>query len=63
MKRYGARPSVRPPVCPCTVTQQQKHNVAGLLLWARRAEDIDGLLQQRPQVDECGQCHFVSVRR
>ena len=42
---------------------------AGLLLWVRRVGDIDRLLvpQQHgaaaASAGECGQCHFVSVRR
>jgi len=36
---------------------------AGLLLWARRAGDIDRMLQQRRVAGEWGQCHVVSVQR
>jgi len=40
---------------------------AGLLLWARRPEDVDRLLpgaqQQRLAAGKCGQCHVVSIRR
>jgi len=38
MKRLGVRPSVCPSVC---LSQQR---AAGLLLWARRAGDVDRLL-------------------
>jgi len=64
-------PSVRPSVqawAHCS-----KLAAAGLLLWARRAEDIDRLLQRRHAADECRQIrliistvtvyHVVSVRR
>jgi len=39
---------VRLSVCPSVCPSQPPHaSVAGLLLWARRARDIDRLLQQR----------------
>ena len=48
MQRLGVRlsvcPSVRPSVCPIRPLQQ---SAAGLLLWARRAGDIDRLLHGR----------------
>jgi len=47
MKRYGVRLSVCPSVCPIRPLQQC---AAGLLLWARRVEDIEQLLQQRRRV-------------
>ena len=34
-----------------------------LLLWVRKAGDIDRLLHQRRATDECGQCHVYSWRR
>jgi len=37
-------------------------SAAGLLPRARRAGDIDRLLQRRRAAGECGQCHVVSVR-
>jgi len=45
MKRYGVRPSVRPSV-PAWV-HNSKPAAADLLLWARRAGDINRLLQQQ----------------
>ena len=45
MKRYGVRPSVCPSV-PAWV-HSGKSAAADLLLWARRAGDIDRLLQQQ----------------
>ena len=39
-----------------------KPAAVGLLLWARRAVDIDRLLRQWRAAGECGQCHVVSVR-
>jgi len=45
MKRYGVRPSARPSVPSWTYSTEP--TAAGLLLWARRAGDIDRLLQQR----------------
>ena len=48
MKRYGVRPSVRPSVCRSMGrAHSSKPAAAGLLLWTRRAGDIDRLLQQR----------------
>ena len=52
-------PSVRPSVYP-SMGQLQQPAAAGLLLWARRAGDVDRLLQQQRAA---GQCHVVSVRR
>jgi len=52
MKRSSVRPSVRPSVCPsvrpavCPIDRQQQWRVAGLLLNAPRAGDIDS--QQMP---------------
>ena len=55
VKRYGVRPSVRLPV------PEWAHNcsskpvpAAGLLLWARRAGDVDLLLQQRRAAGHAG---------
>ena len=45
VKRYGVCPSVRPSV-PAWA-HSTKPAAAGLLLWARRAGDIDRWLQQR----------------
>jgi len=50
---------IRPSVCPVCPPQQR---APGLLLWARRAGDIDRLLQLRHAAGECGQCHVVRVR-
>ena len=47
---------VRLSVCPISLPHAA---AAGLLLRARRAGDIDRLLQQRQA--KCGQCHVVSV--
>ena len=55
MKRHGVRPSVPAWAYSC------RPAAAGLLLWARRAGDIDRLLQQRRAAGECGQCPVVSV--
>jgi len=41
------RLSVRPSLCP-SLGHSRKPAAVGLLLWARRAGDIDRLLQQRP---------------
>jgi len=60
MKRYGVRPSARLSVI--ALAHSSKPAAAGLLLRARRAGDIDGLLQQRRVTGECGQCHVVSIR-
>jgi len=57
MKRHGVSPSV--PVWAYSI----KSATAGLLLWARRSENIDRLLHQRHVADEREQCHVVSVRR
>ena len=43
MKRFGVRPSV----CRATLAHDSKPVAAGLLLWARLAENIDQLMQQR----------------
>ena len=63
-------PSVRPSVCLSVPSAARRS--AGLLLWARRAEDIDRLLhggaQQQPRrssgiaAGERGQCRVVSGR-
>jgi len=48
------------------MAHRSKPAVAGLLLWARLAGDIDRLLHGRRSAaaaGECGQCHVVSVRR
>jgi len=67
----SVRPSVRLSVCPSVCLSvclsQHGHTAAnellqGLLLWARRAGDIDRLVQQRRVAGECGQWHVVSVR-
>jgi len=64
MKRYGVRSSVRLFVhLPSIWANSSKPAAAGLLLWARRAGDIDRLWQQWRAADECGQCYVVSVRR
>jgi len=56
MHLSGVRPSVCLSICP----NQPPHSAAvGLLLWARRAGDID--LSWRA-AGECGQCHVVGVR-
>jgi len=61
MRRYGVRPSVRQSL-PARA-HSSKPAAAGLLLWARRAGDIDRLLQQRRAPGKSVQCHVVSVRR
>jgi len=58
---------VRPSVCLSVCLSQHGHTTAnellqGLLLWARRAGDIERLVQQRRAAGECGQWHVVSVR-
>jgi len=56
-ERHGVRPSVRlsvPARAHCS-----KRAAAGLLLWARRAGDIDRLQHQRA-AGECGKCHGSS---
>jgi len=45
MQRFGVRPPVRLSVCPIYRSLQQR--AAGLLLCARRADDIDRLLHGR----------------
>ena len=61
MKWYGVRPSVCPSV-PAWASSR-KPVAAGLLLWARRAGDINRLLRQRQRrsTGEFGQCHVVSL--
>jgi len=44
----------RLPLC-LSIARTTKSAAAGLLLWARRAGDIDRLLQQRHVVSNCGQ--------
>ena len=58
------RASVRPSVCLSVPAwaDSSKPAAVGLLLWARRAVDIDRLLRQWRAAGECGQCHVVSVR-
>ena len=46
--------------------RNSKPAAAGLLLWARRAGDVDRLLHGRRSAaaaGECGQCRVVGVRR
>jgi len=52
MKRYDARPSVR--LSQHGPTAANPLLATGLLLWARRARDIDRLLQRRRAAGECG---------
>ena len=47
----------------CPHSPRKQYAAAGLLLRARRAGDIDRLLQQQCAAGECGQCHVVSVHR
>ena len=57
--RSSVCPSVHPSVCcvrPSYLAPQ-----ACLLLWVRRAGDIDRLLHSRRTAGECGQCRVVSV--
>ena len=57
--------TVRCPTVPAWA-HSSKPAAAGLLLWARRAGDIDRLLNGRcsaAAAGECGQCHAVSVCR
>jgi len=44
MKQHGVRPSVRLSVC---LSKRGQQSAVGLLLWARRAGDIDRLPHQR----------------
>jgi len=57
--RQPVRPSVNLSV---SHTRPQHAAAAGLLLWARRAKDIDRLLHSWRAAGECGQCHIVCVR-
>jgi len=58
MPRNDVCPFVRPSVPAWAVHPA----AAGLLLWARRARDIDRLLQQKRALDVCEQCYVVSER-
>jgi len=59
----GVRLSVRPSVnLSVSHTRPQHAAAAGLLLWARRAKDIDRLLHSRRAAGECGQCHIVNKK-
>ena len=46
-KRYGVRPSVSPSACPRMTGPQQQTHCCRFAAVARRAGDIDPLLQQR----------------
>jgi len=64
MHLSGVCPSVRLSVS--TRAYSSKSAAAGLLLWARRAGDIDRLLHSRRSAaaaSECEQCHVTGVRR
>ena len=68
VKRYRVRLSVCPYVRPSVHlsipawAHSRKSAAAGFLMWARRAGDIDRLLQLQRAAGECGRCHVVSVR-
>ena len=64
MKLHDVRLSVRVSVrlSVSVRAHSSKPVPTSLLLWARRAGDVDRLLQHLYAAGECGQCHIVSVR-